>query len=297
MNNRAFTISFIVALLAVSMVYSYVTSTEESLKQTYGSEIAVVVAKDNIKELDLLNETNLTTKAVPSNYVQPGAAKSLDELTGALAIAPIQKGEQVTRSKVTQLGARTGLARQIAIGKRAVTIAVNEDSGVAKLIKPGDRVDVLTRIQTQAGRKDKDEVRTVLQDVLVLATGKYIANTIPGILEADPLAKGGRTKVNLTEYTSYSNVTIEVNPVQAQQMILVQKSFDGVYLTLRNNDDNMKEDLPNATIADVLGGPSAASRQQQQIQEQQRQQALLQQQPDTSHKNTSGPGSPSGLKR
>jgi pilus assembly protein CpaB len=280
MNNRAFTISFIVALLAVAMVYSYVSSTEESLKQQYGSDQSVVVAKENIKELDILNETNLSIKSVPSSYAQPGSARTLEELTGSLAIAPIQKGEQITKSKVTQLGARTGLARQIAVGKRAVTVRVNDESGVARLIKPGDRVDVLTMIEIKPGHKELSEVRTVLQDVLVLATGKYIANTVPGILESDPLAKGARQKVNLTEYTSYSNVTIEVDPIQAQQMIFIQSVLNGVFLTLRNNDDNMKEELVNVRMMDVLGPNSAISRDQQAAADQQRQQALLQQQAD-----------------
>lgn len=253
MNNRAFTISFIVAILAVSMVYSYVTSTEETLKQNYGAETSVVVAKGDIRELDILNETNLTLVSVPKNYIQPGATAKIEDLTGALAVAPIQKGEQITRSKVTQLGTRTGLSRQVAMGKRAVTVSVNDATGVARLIKPGDRVDVLAKIEPQAGRKDLIQIRTFLQDVLVLATGKYIANTVPGILESDPLTKGARQKVNLTEYNTYTNVTLEVDPVQAQQMAYIQSALDGIILSLRNNDDNGKEDLPNVTMADILG--------------------------------------------
>lgn len=279
MNNRAFTISFIVALVAVAMIYSYVSSTEDTLKQSYGAEKTVVVAKTDIRELDLLNETNLTLQSVPDKYVQPGVAPTIDDLKGSLAIAPILKGEQVTRTKVTQLGARTGLSRQVAPGKRAVTVMVTEDKGVSHLIKPGDRVDILARIEMQPGHKEKTEVRTVLQDVLVLATGKYIANTIPGILEADPLNKNGkRTTVNLTEYNTYSNITIEVDPVQAQQIIFIESTLDGVYLTLRNNDDNMKEDMGNATFADVLGATNASGSRQAAA-PQERQQAQLQQQP------------------
>ncbi|MGE3263460.1 MAG: Flp pilus assembly protein CpaB [Bacteriovoracia bacterium] len=260
MNNRAFTISFIVAVLAVSMVYSYVSSTEESYKQLYGTERSVVVAKRDIKELDILDETNLSTISLPAKFVQPGTSPNPKEFAGALAIAPIMKDEQVTRSKVTQLGSRTGLARQVAVGKRAVTIRVSDEQAVAKLLKPGDRVDIIAQVDpTGSGNKLLVETRTILQDVLVLATGKYVTNTLPGIMETDPYRAGDKSKVRLSEYTAFPNVTLEVDPFQAQVLIFAEKNLNGVYLSLRNNDDNMKDDLPKIRMQDLMGKDGAAA--------------------------------------
>jgi pilus assembly protein CpaB len=254
MQNRAFTMSFIVAALAVSMVYSYVSSTEESLKKQYGEERSVVVAKKDIKELDILDETNLTTKSVPKNFVQPGTVKSIEEVLGSLAVAPINKDEQITRTKVTQLGSRTGLARQVSIGKRAVTVRVGDESGVAKLIKPGDRVDVMVWADpTGSGNKINFVVHTLLQDVLVLATGRFVTNTVPGILESDPMKPELKRKVQLSEYTTFGHVTLEVDPNQAQQIVYAEKNLNGVYLALRNNDDNTKETLDKSCMDRVLG--------------------------------------------
>lgn len=246
------------------MVYSYVSSTEENFRLRYGVDVAVVVAKRDIKELEVLDETNLTTKDIPKEFVQPGTAQSPKEFLGGLAIAPILKDEQITRTKITQLGARTGLARQVAIGKRAVTIRVNDETGVAKLIKPGDRVDVLSNIDMAAGNKALVEVRTILQDVMVLATGKYVTNTVPGIFEMDPFKAGSKTKVPLSEYTSYPNVTLEVDSIQAQQLIFAAVNFNGVYLVLRNNDDNLKEDLNKTMAADLVKQSQAILQQQTQ---------------------------------
>lgn len=260
MNNRAFTISFVVAVLAVSMVYSYVSSTEESYRLQYGVETPVVVAKKDIKELEILDETNLTIKTVPASFKQPGTSKSMEEVKGALAIAPIMKEEQITRSKVTQLGARSGLARQVAIGKRAVTVRINEESGVAKLLKPGDRVDVLAKVDpTGSGNKMQEEVRTLLQDVLVIATGKYVNNTVPGILERDPYSPNlTPNPTRLSEYTAYPNVTLEVDPFQAQTVVFAAINLGGVYLVLRNNDDNTKEELGRVRMENLLGKDQAA---------------------------------------
>lgn len=259
MNNRAFTISFIVAVLAVSMVYSYVSSTEEAYRQQYGAEKAVVVAKRDIKELDILDDTNLAVKSVPASFVQPGTSATPREFAGALAIAPINKDEQVTRTKVTQLGARTGLARQVAMGKRAVTVRVTDEAAIAKLVKPGDRVDVLANVDPSgSGNKTLLEIRTILQDVMVLATGKYVTNTVPAILETDPFSKGEKNKVKLSEYTQFPNVTLEVDPYQAQMLVYAEKNLGGVYLVLRNNDDNMKEELPKVRMQELMGRDTAS---------------------------------------
>lgn len=261
MNNKAFTVSFIIAVFAVLMVYNYVSSTEETLKQTYGTEKAVVVAKRDIKELDVLDETNLTLVNVPAKFVQPGTSSSINDFRNALAIAPINKDEQITRTKITVLGARTGLARQIAVGKRAVTIRISDENGLAKLLKPGDRVDVLANVDPSgSGNKLFLEMRTVLQDILILATGKFVNNTVPGIMETDPYKQDVKTKVNLQEYTQFSTVTLEVDPFQAQTLVYTVKNLD-YYLTLRNNDDNTKEDLPKVTMKDFMdkgAGPAPA---------------------------------------
>ncbi|MGZ3683567.1 MAG: Flp pilus assembly protein CpaB [Bdellovibrionota bacterium] len=259
MNNRAFTISFVVAVLAVSMVYSYVSSTEEEFRKMYGTDKPVVVAKRNIKELDMLDETNLTIVAVPNKFVQPGTSASINDFMSALAIAPINEGEQITKTKVTQLGARTGLARQIAVGKRAITVRIGDETGVAKLLKPGDRVDVLSTIDPSgSGNKLFLETRTILQDVLVLATGKYVTNTVPGILETDPFRQeGDKTKVNLSTYTAYANITLEVDPFQAQTLVYAAKNLD-IYLSLRNNDDNIKEELGKTMMKDLMGKDGAS---------------------------------------
>jgi hypothetical protein len=87
----------------------------------------------------------------------------------------------------------------------------------------------------------------------VLATGKYVTNTLPGILETDPMRPGEKSRIKLSEYTAYPNVTLEVDPYQAQVLVFAEKNLNGVYLSLRNNDDNQKEDLPKIRMQDLLG--------------------------------------------
>jgi len=82
---------------------------------------------------------------------------------------------------------RTGLAPQVTPGKRALAISVGETTGVSKLVKPGDRVDLIAVI----GPKDGRVAKTILQDIVVLATGRAVSGNIARQLENDPYKRQG----------------------------------------------------------------------------------------------------------
>jgi pilus assembly protein CpaB len=136
MNSRAFTLSLIIAGVAMFMVWSYLDGKEAQFVERYGEKKAVLVAKENIRELDLLDDRKVQTITVPSKFVQPGALSDVKEIYNTYASTPILKGEQITRPRITHPGGRTGLSSQVAVGKRALSIRVNDETAVAKLIRP-----------------------------------------------------------------------------------------------------------------------------------------------------------------
>ncbi|MEK6705151.1 MAG: Flp pilus assembly protein CpaB, partial [Bdellovibrionota bacterium] len=73
MNNRVLTLSLVMALIAVYFVYSFVTGIEEEAKKKFGTEVLVVTAKKDIKEMDTIKETLLELKEVPKRYIEPAA--------------------------------------------------------------------------------------------------------------------------------------------------------------------------------------------------------------------------------
>ncbi len=264
MNNRALTLSLVMAALAVFFVQSYVTSVEEDARAKYGSEVLVVVAKKDIKEMDTINETHFETKRVPKKFLEPAAIafqhrelndddnKVLKDLVRNVALVPIKKGEQLTFNKLTEPGVRTGLAPQIAPGRRAITIPVNDNTGVGKLIKAGDRVDVIGILDSGKGKEGK-LARTILQDVVVLAAGKAVTNNVPRIVENDGPGSKDRYR-SLAEDTNFNSITLEVEPVQAQALALVMANGDSaIYLSLRNNDDSERQNFPGTIFTDLVG--------------------------------------------
>jgi len=129
------------------------------------------------------------------------------------------------------------MAPQVSPGKRAVTIAVNDDRANAKLIRPGDRVDIMAIVDSGKGINQKREVTVLMQDVVILATGVNIHNNLPRTIERDPSGKG-LVMNTLTGDTKYSTITIEAKIEEAQDLIFLANTNSGsLYFLLRNPYD------------------------------------------------------------
>src|SRR5689334_13328922 len=100
MNNKAFTISIALAAMAVFMIYSYITSKEEELKNYYGTPTAVVVAKKDIPMLSEIHENMVEIVSKPKMFLEPGKTTSKKEVEGFIAAVPLRKGEQITINKI-----------------------------------------------------------------------------------------------------------------------------------------------------------------------------------------------------
>lgn len=257
MNSRAFTTSLMLALLAVAMIYSYIESRETELQSDYGNQTPVVVAKEDIKELEIIDDRKVHLVNVPSKFQMPGHFKRVEDLYNTIAAVPIKKGEQITVPRVTYPGSQSGLSRQISIGKRALSIQVTEGQAVSRLLKPGDRVDILALVDYASGKKEKLKVKTVLQDVLILSTGLFVTNSVPII---NIKGESDSRQMKLNNYTNFNTVTLELTPFEVQKMVFLISAGNGIYLSLRNNDDKTIERISATRLYDVLGEDAAEAK-------------------------------------
>ncbi len=258
MNSRAFTLSLLIAGIAMFMVYSFLEGREAQFVEEYGNPSPVVVAKVDIKELELIDDRKLKIENIPKKFQMPGHFKKIEELYNTIAAVPIKAGEQITRPRITYPGAQSGLSRQISVGKRALSVQVQESQAVSKLIKPGDRVDVLATIDYAGGKKERIKVKTVLQDVLVLSTGLYVTNSIPIVNLQTSETESREMKFN--KFVNFNTVTLELTPFEVQKMIFLVSSGGSIYLTLRNNDDKAIERISGTRLFDVLGEDAAEAK-------------------------------------
>lgn len=258
MNSRAFTTSLILAAVAVLMIYSYITSRETELVSEYGNPTPVVVAKEDIKELEVIDDRKVKIVTIPAKFQMPGRFTRVEDLYNTIAATPIKKDEQITAPRVTYPGAQSGLSRQISIGKRAYSLQVTESQAVSRLLKPGDRVDILAMVDYASGKKDKLKIKTVLQDVLILSTGLFVTNSVPVINMKGDGSESRQMKLN--NYTNYNTVTLELTPFEVQKMVFLVAAGNGIYLSLRNNDDKTIERISATRLYDVLGEDAAEAK-------------------------------------
>jgi pilus assembly protein CpaB len=135
----------------------------------------VVVAKQPLRFGMPLSTAQLEEIPWPAASVPQGATASIAEfLKGPekrVVIAAMEPNEPVLASKVTGPGQRASLSAVIAPGMTAVSIPLSETQGVAGLVLPGDRVNVML---TRAVENDASFTDVLLQNIRVVAIDQVI---------------------------------------------------------------------------------------------------------------------------
>ena len=240
------------AIFAVMLLYSYTQEKSDQVAKKFGAMSSVVTAVRDIGEMETVDDSMIQLKEYPSSFVQPEALLAMEEAIGLVALAPISKGEQVLRTKITRPGPTTGLSLQISPTKRALTIPIDETRGVAKLLKPGDRVDLIVALDVRDGARSRKEIKTLMQDVVILATGIKVVNELPRVFEE---VSGDSFIRNIRSATDFNSITVEADPKDIQDLVYVMSTSPGsLFLSLRHPSDHDKsQHLPVSSLSSLLG--------------------------------------------
>ena len=145
----------------------------------------IVAAAKPLRYGDKVIAADLVEIPWPENKLPLGAYKSIKQATSdgnRLVLTPIEVNELVLRSKLSGKDGRAALSNKLASGMRAVTIPVDDVSGVAGFITPGDRVDIVLIRSGETMSADlilqNVKVITVDQAADVRNTGAKVANAI-----------------------------------------------------------------------------------------------------------------------
>ena len=161
----AFGIAWLSALLLRWWVYQRTTAPQSR-------EVAVAVAAaQDLPVGKRLEAPDLKLVTVDRKDLPKGAFLKVADVVDRAVTAPITASELVLEGKLAAKGSGAGLTALIEPGMRAVSVQVNETSGVAGFIQPGTRVDVLfTRIFSNGDAA----TTTILQNVKVIAYGRQM---------------------------------------------------------------------------------------------------------------------------
>ncbi|WBA79845.1 Flp pilus assembly protein CpaB [Endozoicomonas sp. GU-1] len=194
----------------------------------------VLVAKETIPFGTPLTSDLVSTMDIALEHLPDGALTRLTEINGKMALNALLPGDIIMSARLTDAGTGGLLATRVQPGKRAVSVRVNDVSGVAGFVLPGDRVDVLS-IQTarSGGSNNTDNSEILLSDVVVLAVDQQAIND------------SGRPQV-------VRSVTLEVSPRDSESLVLAS-SRGSLQLSLRNPEESLYPEVEDNRLQIIRG--------------------------------------------
>lgn len=188
------------ALSIGSVVFALATfaSAQARLANVDAETVPVCMAAQAIEAGTVLQPDMLTVRDVPAFLAVAGALGTREEAAGQLAVEPIPANGQVTAGALAASEAPASLAGALDAGSRAISVAVDAETGLAGLVRHGDRVDVLS------------EGRAIVEDARVVAVDSSLSETLE----------------------EYATVTVQVSPEDAA-VIQAAQELAPVRLSMR----------------------------------------------------------------
>lgn len=238
MNRRL--VVALAAALVISGLFTLLLSHKMAKKPAPSAPgVEYVVAAGPIAAGEVIQPASLKESPWPANSPVQGGFTTTTGLTGRTAAYPIAAGEPVLSTDLATPGSGLGIAAHIPTGMRAIALRTDDVVAVGGFIYPGAHVDVL--VTYHPVNNAAPVTATVLQDVLVLATGQKTA----------PDPKGKPTSVNI--------VTLLLTPEQAEQAVLAG-SQGSIHFVMRNGVDQKKVQASPISLAQLADFPNAGQK-------------------------------------
>jgi pilus assembly protein CpaB len=237
-NLIVLSLAALIGLFAVYLANSWFSGVEtrQAKVAEQQKQVRIAVAANQLGFGTPLTGDNVRLVNWPADSVPQGAFTSTEPLMkGHVAVRPMVIGEPVLASKISGLDGRASISNNLPEGMRAVSIPINEVSGVGGFVAPGDIVDViLTRNIPGDGAQDQDKMTNV------------VLEAVP-VLGIDQLADDKKTDPKVAK-----TATLQVDQFGAQKLVLAQH-IGSLSLALRNVANPVMGASSTVTARD-LGG-------------------------------------------
>lgn len=222
-----FAATLVLAILTGFLVFQYLSDLKKAPVEAMTTE---VVAATKIAAGTRITNNMVEVQEIPVKYAHPSSAAGLEAVVDLFALSDMEPGEVVSTGKVAAENTVSEIPYRIPQGLRALTVPVNALTGVAGLLKPGHRVDVLVTYTGQDPVLDAKAV-TVVQDALVLAVEQdLIGSEEPRVAQ---------------------NVTLALTPADAETVALGEL-IGWIKLSARPVGDSEKQGLTHMTVDRML---------------------------------------------
>jgi pilus assembly protein CpaB len=205
--------------------------------------IQIVVAKREIQKGEPFRPDDIRLMDWPKETVPEGALDSVEKLADMRSRGMIYPGEPIIDKKLIKKGDMTSLSTEFPPGMKGISVKVDNESGIAGMILPGDNVDVLVYVEANPSKQIfATETVPVEENMKVMAVDDQI--TRPDGKENSISAK---------------TVTLCATPKQAGR-IMHATEIGKVRLVLRSGKDGTEESTgPYSTSTqEVLGAKNSS---------------------------------------
>jgi Flp pilus assembly protein CpaB len=238
---------FMSGLLALLFVQFYLKSREQNIELGFGMQEVIVSATD-IPANQAVTMDMLTTRAVAGRDVEPGAFRAKipgegeKRIIGKVTMSAIQAGAQIVNTNLVAPNARqTGVSPMLSPGKRGYVLRLG-NLDVAKLIVPGDHIDILATFSVRQKGEDNPakQTYTILQNILVAAVDKDIM-------------QAGHDVTGKEQTTEGRLLTLMVDPMQAEKLAHATiESGNEISIVVRAHGDEEHQLLTPVSASNLL---------------------------------------------
>jgi len=218
-------------------------------------EVAVVVPTADAAVGDIINKQAFASRSIPADLIYEDAIKASDFqfFNGQKLARAVQKGRPLRISDLL-IPAVHDVAAVVPVGKRALTIGIDNLNSIAQTVRPGNLLDIFLvnrapKLDEATPSEGLDQAMLFMQNMEVLAVGRDFSDPrLNKELKQNMVRPGDLQNSNAN---SYDTVTLLVTPAQAEKLIVGQKM--GSYrVALRGRDDENPLDLAVLKASDFM---------------------------------------------
>lgn len=162
-----------VGLFTVKLAVDAIRKAQAASRST--QTVKAVRATQDINAYEEINATMVEVVETADSLFAPTRERieTIDEVVGRVAAKAIPERAPVLRAMLAPEGTPPGMVGRIPPGYRAVSVRIDEVTGVAYQIKPGDWVDVIVVMDIDSRTRGRKETiaEVILQHVQVAAIG------------------------------------------------------------------------------------------------------------------------------
>ncbi len=242
MNRKLLTIVGIGLLAAAASTYLFyhlLSSNLATKAESGDGELSIVASARDLPRGTKLSINDLTVSPWKGQGLPPGSFQDPKALVGQTLRRDLRFSEPISLSALVSADA-AWLASAIPPGMRGVTVHVNEFAGVTQHLQVGDRVDVLVADGPLSQGNRELRLRTMLQNVEVLTTGR------------EREEEGQRNPI--------AAIMLLVEAEQSEKLNLADQS-GSIRLALRNPLDETTGSTTGGRLSDLMTSRDQASSQ------------------------------------